>query len=257
MKITFLGTGTSHGVPVIACTCPVCLSENPKDKRLRSSVSIEIDDKTFIIDTGPDFRQQMLREKVQKIDAILFTHEHKDHIAGLDDIRAFNYVSGKPMDIYAEKRVLEALKREYAYVFAEYKYPGIPRMNLHFIENEVFTIQGIAFTPIRVMHHRLPVFGYRINDFAYITDANYISDIELQKLTGVKTLIINALRIKKHISHFNLHDALEVIEKLKPDQAYLTHISHQMGFHTDVKSIVPDNVHLAYDSLVIETNALD
>ena len=249
MKVTFLGTGTSQGVPVIACNCGVCRSESPKDKRLRSSVMIELDNKTFVIDTGPDFRQQMLRENVTKLDAILFTHEHKDHIAGLDDIRAFNYLQKKPMDIFAEQRVQEALQREYAYVFADYKYPGIPEMNMHLIENKDFKIHGVNIKPIRVMHYKLPIYAYRIKDFSYITDTNYISEKEKNKIKGSEIIVVNALRKKKHISHFNLDEALSLIEEIKPKVAYLTHISHLMGRHEDVKKELPKNVKLAYDGL--------
>ncbi|MBN1253280.1 MAG: MBL fold metallo-hydrolase [Bacteroidales bacterium] len=252
MKVTFLGTGTSQGVPVIACECDVCKSKDSKDKRLRSSIMIEINDKTIVIDTGPDFRQQMLRENVKKLDAILFTHEHKDHIAGLDDIRAFNYIHKKPMDIYAEQRVHEALKREYAYVFAEFKYPGIPEMEMHVIDNKTIKICGIDVTPIRVMHYKLPIFGFRIKDFSYITDTNSISDVEKNKIIGSKIIVINALRKKKHISHFNLQEALNFIDEIKPEMAYLTHISHLMGLQADVELELPENVKFAYDGLKIE-----
>jgi len=251
LKITFLGTGTSQGVPVILCKCEVCQSPDSRDKRLRASIMIETDSQTFIIDTGPDFRQQMLKYKVQNVDAILFTHEHKDHIAGLDDIRAFNYVQKRPMDIYAEERVQEALKREYAYVFAEFKYPGIPEMNMHLIENKPFSIHGTKIIPIRALHYRLPIFGFRIGDFTYITDANFIENNELEKIKGSKILVLNALRKKKHISHYNLDEALALIEIIKPEQAYLTHISHMMGFHEQVEKELPQNVKFAYDGMVI------
>jgi len=251
LRITFLGTGTSQGVPVILCKCEVCQSPDSRDKRLRASIMIETDSQTFIIDTGPDFRQQMLKYKVQNVDAILFTHEHKDHIAGLDDIRAFNYVQKRPMDIYAEERVQEALKREYAYVFAEFKYPGIPEMNMHLIENKPFSINGTIIIPIRALHYRLPIFGFRIGDFTYITDANFIESNELEKIKGSRILVLNALRKKKHISHYNLDEALQLIEIIKPEQAYLTHISHMMGFHEQVEKELPQNVKFAYDGMVI------
>ncbi len=252
MKVTFLGTGTSQGVPVILCTCLVCKSFDLRDKRLRASIMIEVDNQTLIIDTGPDFRQQMLQSKAKNVDAILFTHEHKDHIAGLDDIRAFNYVQKRPMDVYAEERVQEALKREYAYVFAEFKYPGIPEMNMHLIENEPFKINETNIIPIRVMHYRLPIFGFRIQDFTYITDANFISDIELEKIKGSKVVVINALHQSQHISHFNLREALNVLDKINPERAFLTHISHTMGLHSEVEKLLPNYVKFAYDGLDVE-----
>jgi len=251
LKVTFLGTGTSQGVPVIACKCKVCLSKNEKDKRLRSSVLIEINNNTFAIDAGPDFRQQMLRQSVENLNAIILTHEHKDHIAGLDDVRAFNYIQKKAMNIYGNEKTLETIKLEFPYVFAEDKYPGIPKMNLHQINNNAFNINGIGFIPIHLLHHKLPVLGYRIKNFAYITDTNFIPDNEFDKLKNLKVLVINALRKKKHVSHFNLSEALEVIEKIKPEKAYLNHISHMMGLHSDVEKELPENVHIAYDGLQI------
>jgi len=251
LKVTFLGTGTSQGVPVIACKCKVCLSKNEKDKRLRSSVLIEINNNTFAIDAGPDFRQQMLRQNIENLDAIFLTHEHKDHIAGLDDVRAFNYTQKKAMDIYGNKRTLETIKLEFPYVFAKNKYPGIPKMNLHQINNNALSINDIEFIPIKLLHHKLPVLGYRIKDFAYITDTNFIPDNEFDKLKNLKVLVINALRKKKHISHFNLSEALEVIEKIKPEKAYLNHISHMMGLHSDVEKELPKNVYIAYDGLQV------
>lgn len=252
MKVNFLGTGTSQGVPVILCNCEVCKSTDTRDKRLRSSILIEVDGLSLVIDTGPDFRQQILRSNVQKLDGVLFTHEHKDHVAGLDDIRAFNYIQKRPMDVYAEKRVQEALKREYAYVFAEFKYPGIPEMNMHLINEEPFEIGNTQINPIRVLHYRLPILGYRIKDFAYITDANFIEEKELAKLKGLKVLVINALRKSDHISHYTLSGALEVIEKVKPEKAFLTHISHLMGKHEGVEKELPENVRFSYDGLVLE-----
>ncbi|MGZ2368614.1 MBL fold metallo-hydrolase [Ancylomarina sp. YFZ004] len=251
MKLTFLGTGTSQGIPIIACKCPVCLSTDKRDKRLRTSVLIEVDDQTFVIDSGPDFRYQMLRAQVEKLDAILFTHEHKDHTAGLDDVRAFNWVNKKAVDIYAEERVQASLKQEFAYVFAEFRYPGIPQLNLWTVENKPFNINGTQIIPIRAKHFRLPVYGYRIDDLAYITDANYISEEEKEKMQGLKVLVLNALRREKHLSHFTLSEALALIEELQPEVAYLTHFSHQLGFHEEVSKELPKNVFMAYDGLQI------
>lgn len=252
MKITFLGTGTSQGVPVIACQCDVCRSTDPKDKRLRSSVLIQEGNTHVVIDTGPDFRQQMLREDVNTLHAILFTHEHKDHVAGLDDVRSYNYLQDSPMDIYAEERVHRALEREFAYVFAAYKYPGIPELNLHKIQpNEQFHVNEIAILPIRVMHYRLPILGFKIKDFVYITDANFIEDDVLNQIKGAKVMVINALREKKHISHYNLKGAMEVIQQVNPENAYFTHISHKFFKHTEIENLLPENVHVAYDGLVI------
>lgn len=252
MRITFLGTGTSQGVPVIGCGCETCISGDVHDKRLRSSILIELEDRGLVIDTGPDFRQQMLRENVKNLRAILFTHEHKDHIAGLDDIRAFNYISKRPMDVYADIRVQEALHREYAYVFAEDKYPGVPKMKLHTIENTPFYIDNIKIIPIKLIHYKLSIFGFRLNDFTYITDANNIRPEEKDKVRGSKVVVVNALRKKKHISHFNLEEALELIEDLNPEQAYLTHVSHVMGKQADVEKELPKDVKFAYDGLSIE-----
>jgi len=252
LKITLLGTGTSQGVPVIACRCDTCRSDNTRDKRLRSSVLIEEGNVTVVIDTGPDFRQQMLRAEVSKLDAILYTHEHRDHIAGLDDIRAFNFIQKKPMDVYAEERVIRSLNNEFPYVFAERKYPGIPQINVRYIENQKFNINGLMITPIRALHYRLPVLGYRIGDFAYITDANYISPEEKEKLKSLKILVICALREKEHISHFTLSQALDIVSEVKPDRAYLTHISHQLGLYDEVQKTLPENVYLSYDGLELQ-----
>jgi len=252
IKLTFLGTGTSQGVPIIACKCPVCKSTNFKDQRLRSSVLIHVDGQNLVIDSGPDFRYQMLRAGVENISAILFTHEHKDHTAGLDDIRAFNWVNKEAVNIYAEKRVQQSLRKEFSYVFAEFKYPGIPQLNLIDVTNEAFHINGTEIQPIRAMHLKLPVYGYRIGDLVYITDANYIAPEEKEKMKGAKVLILNALRKEKHISHFTLAEALELVRELQPEKAYFTHISHQMGFHDKVQAELPDNVFLAYDQLEIE-----
>ncbi|MAY83445.1 MAG: MBL fold metallo-hydrolase [Flavobacteriales bacterium] len=253
MKITILGSGTSQGVPVIACECEVCKSENPRDKRLRCSVLIETEDQNIVIDTGPDFRQQMLRASVSDLDAVLFTHEHKDHVAGLDDIRAFNFKSGgKAMSVYATDQVQKALKREFAYVFADSKYPGVPEVKLHTIMNKDFEVNGLMIHPIQLMHYKMPVLGFRVGDFTYITDANFIAEEEKEKIKGTKVLVLNALRQSKHISHFNLEEALELIKELDVEKAYLTHISHLMGKHDDVSELLPDNVELAYDGLELE-----
>ncbi len=252
MQITFLGTGTSQGVPIIACPCQVCQSSDKKDKRLRSSILIEEKGKVFVVDTGPDFRQQMLRENVKQLDAVLFTHEHKDHTAGFDDIRAFNYIQQKEMDVYASNRVQQAIRRDYAYIFSDFKYPGIPEIKLHLLENNLTTIDGVNFLPIEVMHYKLPVFGFRINDFTYITDANYISEEEKEKIKGSKVIVINALRREAHISHYTFNEAIKLMEELKPEKAYFTHISHQLGLHQDVEKELPDFISLAFDGLKLQ-----
>jgi len=253
VKITFLGTGTSQGVPVIACDCIVCKSNDTKDKRLRSSILIETDNNTnILIDSGPDFRYQMLREKVKKLDAILITHEHKDHIAGLDDVRAFNYISKKPTEVYSEQRVLDAIKHDFAYAFAKLRYPGIPKINLNKITENDFYIKNIKITPIRVMHFELPVLGYRIGNLTYITDANFIDDKNIEKIKGTKILILNALRKEKHISHFCLDEAIEVAKKINADKTYFTHISHLMGLHATESKKLPKNMYFAFDKLQIK-----
>jgi phosphoribosyl 1,2-cyclic phosphate phosphodiesterase len=252
MKITFLGTGTSQGVPVIACDCEVCRSLDFRDKRLRVSIHIEIDGKSFVIDTGPDFRQQMLRERVKSLDAVIFTHEHKDHTAGLDDVRAYNFRQQKDMPIYARKQVLEQIQQEFAYAFTETKYPGIPQINLNEIQNVPFEIEGIQFLPIEVMHHQLAVFGFRIGDFCYITDVNFISELEGEKTKGAKVIVLGALQKSPHLSHYTLEEAVEVLKKLAPERAYLTHISHRMGLHKEIDEELPDFIKLAYDGLVLE-----
>ena len=229
MKYTFLGTGTSQGVPVIACTCNVCLSTENHDKRLRTSLLVQQGDINIVIDSGPDFRQQMLTASVKKLDGLIFTHEHKDHIAGMDDIRAFNYVQQMPMDIYAEERVQHAIRKEYSYIFAEKLYPGVPKVNMHTIINEPFVIKGIQIVPVRVMHMHLPILGFRIGDFSYITDANFISQEEKQKMKGSRILVVNGLRKQPHISHFTLDEAVSLIQEIGPEQGYITHISHQLG----------------------------
>jgi phosphoribosyl 1,2-cyclic phosphate phosphodiesterase len=252
LKITILGSGTSQGVPVIGCGCRVCRSDDPHDKRLRTSVLVEDGDKMVVIDTGPDFRQQMLSAGVNRLDAILYTHEHRDHVAGLDDIRSFNFIQQKPMDIYAEERVIRSLKKEFAYIFAEKKYPGIPQVNLHPMTHEPFKINGLMIIPVRAMHYRLPVYGFRIGDFGYLTDANFIPEEEKEKFYGVKYFVVNALRKEKHISHFTLNQAVSLINELSPRRGYLTHLSHQMGLHAEIEHELPPHIRLAYDGLTIE-----
>lgn len=252
MRITFLGTGTSQGVPVIGCRCHGCTSEDPKDKRLRSSLLIETGDLVLVIDTGPDFRQQMLAAGVTHLDGVLFTHEHRDHIAGLDDIRSFNFIQQAPMDVFAEGRVLRALQGGFPYVFAEKKYPGVPQVAVHTISPSPFSIGTLEVIPVRLMHYRLPVLGFRIGDVAYLTDANFISEQEKKKLAGVKILIVNALRREKHISHFTLSEAVALIKEIGPGQGYLTHISHQLGRTAEFEKELPEGIQAAYDGLVLE-----
>lgn len=253
-KVTFLGTGTSQGVPMIACPCAVCHSDDHRDKRLRSSVLLEINGHNYTIDAGPDFRYQMLRAGVLHLDGVLFTHEHKDHTAGLDDVRAFNYLDKKDMNIYCDAQVEKALKRDYYYAFGEKSYPGVPRFNLMQIDKDHhFKLNDeVEVVPIEVMHYKLPILGYRIGDFAYITDCKTISDRELMKLEGVKIFVINALKEGPHISHLNLEEALALIEKVHPERAYLTHISHSFAKHRDIEKKLPLNVFPAFDRLVLD-----
>lgn len=251
LKITFLGTGTSQGIPVIGSTHPVCLSENFKDKRLRVSVLVEWDNYTYVIDCGPDFRTQMIRANCGRIDGVIFTHEHADHTAGLDDIRPYFFRQGD-IPIYAHQRVLGELRRRFDYIFAtENKYPGVPSVIENEVKNEPFILHNMQVVPIEGYHYKLQVFGYRFDRFAYLTDMKTISETELEKLKNLDVLVINALREEEHISHFNLEQALEIITKLQPKKAYLTHISHHLGFHDDVESRLPENVFLAYDELQI------
>lgn len=252
-QVTVLGSGTSQGIPVIACKCSVCSSTDPKDDRLRCSILIHYEGQNVVIDAGPDFRQQMLREKVETLSAVIFTHEHKDHLAGLDDVRAFNYLENRDMPVFCDFRVEKALHREYHYVFSAEKYPGIPQVIIHRIENESFeVITDLTIQPIEVMHYKLPIFGYRIGNFAYITDAKTVEDNEIEKLKGVEILIVNALRKEEHISHFNLEEALDFIQKVQPKKAYLTHISHLFGTHDEIEALLPAGVHVAYDGLALE-----
>ncbi|MBT8298394.1 MAG: MBL fold metallo-hydrolase [Maribacter sp.] len=252
MKITFLGTGTSQGIPVIGSTHPVCLSNDPKDKRLRVAVLLSWNGYNYVIDCGPDFRQQMLTHKVTKLDGILFTHEHADHTAGIDDIRPYFFRQGD-IPIYAHERVLESLKIRFDYIFADDdRYPGAPAVEVNqIVNNSPFEIGGLLAVPINAYHNRLQVFGFRIQDFTYLTDVKSVEDKEIDKIKGTKILVINALRKEAHHSHFNLEEALDFIGKVKPEKAYLTHISHLLGFHREVEKELPQNVHLAFDNLQI------
>ena len=254
MKITILGSGTSQGVPVITCDCHVCSSTDLRDKRLRCSIMISHNEENFVIDSGPDFRQQMLREGVKTLSGIIFTHEHKDHVAGMDDVRAFNYFEKRDMQVFCTEQVEQALRNEFHYVFSKNKYPGIPSINLNRITKELpFKVaEGLILNPIEVMHYKMPVLGYRIGNFTYITDAKTISGKEKEKLKGTKVLVINALREKEHISHFNLTEALEFIDEVKPEMAYLTHISHLFNTHEEIEKKLPIGVKVAWDGMVIE-----
>ncbi|MCH7402951.1 MBL fold metallo-hydrolase [Belliella kenyensis] len=255
MKVTFLGTGTSQGVPVIGCHCPVCSSLDFRDKRLRCAIHIQSEDTSIVIDTGPDFRTQMLRERIKSLDAVIFTHEHKDHTAGLDDIRPYNFMQNLDMPIYATDQVLDQIKREFSYIFEEVKYPGVPQVQAVSIsKNHPFLINDLKIQPIEVMHYRLPVLGFRIGDFTYITDAKTIESEELEKIKGTKTLVINALQKSHHISHFTLDEAIQLIETLQPQRAFLTHISHKLGTHEEVEKKLPDHIKLAYDGLKINVS---
>ena len=247
MKITLLGTGTSQGVPVIACDCNVCKSNNSKDKRLRSSVMIDVDSKTFVIDTGPDFRQQMLSENVQRVDAVIFTHHHKDHVAGMDDVRAFNHKWRKDIDVFCNSITEEALRREFSYVFSDIQYPGTPKINIRLFNNDKFNIKDIDDFPIEGKHYLLPVFGFRIYNFVYLTDISYISEKEKDKMRGADLIILGSLQRTSHISHLNLDQAVALIEELKPKRALLTHISHFMGLHDEVNNELPSYIQLAFD----------
>jgi phosphoribosyl 1,2-cyclic phosphate phosphodiesterase len=253
MKITFLGTGTSQGVPLIACECEVCSSGDPRDKRLRSSVMVQVNGLNIVVDSGPDFRQQMLNAGIQRLDALLFTHAHKDHIAGLDDIRGFNFRMKTAVDLYCTEQVEHQMRQEFHYIFSETRYPGIPEITIHRISKDhVIDIKGVEVMPVEVMHYRLPVLGFRFGDFVYITDANFISEEEKEKIRGCRVLVLNALRKDPHISHFSLQQALDLIRELGPEQAYLTHISHQLGLYETVQRELPPNVHMAYDGLQID-----
>ncbi|MBS1598965.1 MAG: MBL fold metallo-hydrolase [Bacteroidetes bacterium] len=251
LKITFLGTGTSSGVPMIACDCEVCTSTNKKDKRLRSSIIVESKNTVLVVDSTPDFRYQMLRGKVKHLDAIIFTHPHKDHIAGLDDIRAFNYFSKRPMQIYANEMTQEVIIREFPYAFTDTKYPGLPEIALNTIAMDPFVVGDIPVTPILVWHLKMPVLAFRFGKFTYITDANRVDEIEKEKIRGSEIVVVNALRNEKHVSHYNLEEAIHLVRDLQVPQAYFTHISHQLGKHDAVSANLPPGIYLAYDGLVL------
>lgn len=251
MRITLLGTGTSQGVPVVGCNCEVCRSADPRDNRLRTSAFVECDGVNLLIDTGPDLRQQLLREHITHVDAILLTHEHKDHLAGLDDIRPVYFRQKAPMDIYAMQRVLAVVRKDFDYAFKENPYPGAPSFQLHPIRYDRFSVGDVEVQPIQVRHLTLPILGYRIGKFAYITDASFVADSEMALLEGVEVLVVNALHREKHYSHFNLEQALQFVEKVNPQCAFLTHVSHHMGLYADVEKILPPHVTLGYDGLQI------
>lgn len=249
IKITFLGTGTSSGVPMIGCACAVCTSHSKKDNRLRSSIMVETADTTIVVDTTPDFRYQMLRLGVKKVDAIIFTHPHKDHMAGLDDIRAFNYINRKPMEVYCNYLTEEALRRDFYYAFSDTKYPGVPEINLNTITDQPFFVNELLIQPVLVWHMKMPVLGFRFGPFTYITDANFIEPAEKEKIKGSEVMVVNALRKEKHISHYNLEEAVSLVQELEVPQAYFTHISHQLGIHEVVERELPQGIHLAFDGL--------
>jgi len=249
--LTFLGTGTSQGVPVIGCECEVCQSVDYRDKRLRTSAHLQIEGKSIIIDSGPDFRQQVLRERIKKLDALIFTHEHKDHTSGLDDIRAYNFLQNHDMPLYGEPRVLAQIKTEFAYIFTNATYPGVPRVELYPISEVAFKAEGIYFQPIRIYHHKLPILGFRVGNLTYITDANFISEESKKIIQGSEIIVLNALRREPHISHFSLDEAVDLLMELKPKKAYLTHISHLLGLHHEVEAELPDFIRLAYDGLKV------
>lgn len=252
MILTFLGTGTSQGVPVIGCSCPVCLSLDFRDKRFRSSIHLEVMGQSIVIDTGPDFRMQMLREGIKKLDAVLFTHEHKDHTAGLDDIRPFNFYQQADIPIFGRKAVLEQLQREYAYIFNDKKYPGVPQVTCVEIDYQPFQVNGVGITPLPVLHYKLPVLGFRIGNFSYITDANSIPNETYSLLEGSEILVLNALQKEPHISHFTLEQAMEQARRIGAKNTYFTHISHRLGVHEEIEKELPEGVHLAYDGLKLK-----
>jgi phosphoribosyl 1,2-cyclic phosphate phosphodiesterase len=255
IRMEFLGTGTSQGVPVVACSCSVCTSTDPNDRRLRTSAWLTCGDTEILIDAGPDLRQQALRSRIPRLDAVLLTHEHMDHVAGIDELRAFNFAQQQAMDIHGLPRTLEAVRRMYHYAFAEHKYPGVPELNLVEVERSTFHVGPVPILPVEVDHAGLPILGYRVGDLAYITDAKEVSPAGRSKLMGLDVLVINALRIKPHVAHFNLEEALSFVAELAPERAYLTHISHLLGPHAQVSVQLPAGVMLATDGLVIQTDA--
>lgn len=249
LKITFLGTGTSSGVPMIGCSCAVCSSKDPFDKRLRSSILVESDTTSIVVDTTPDFRYQMLRANVKQLEAVLFTHPHKDHIAGLDDIRAYNYFQNQPMKVFVNDITEAAIRKEFSYIFSDFKYPGIPDISMHKIDSNAFVVGDIPVLPVSVWHLKMPVIGFRFGDFTYITDANRIEENEMEKIRGSKAIVLNALRREKHISHFNLQEAIDMVHALGVPEAYFTHISHQLGKHSEINPELPPGIRLAHDDL--------
>lgn len=253
MRVTFLGTGTSQGVPVIACQCAVCQSTDKRDKRLRSSILIDYNDRSIVVDTGPDFRYQMLRQDVRRLDAVLMTHSHKDHIAGLDDVRAFNYQQQQSIPIYSNKATHDALRKEFYYAFSDFKYPGVPQLELEEIfAGHAFELYGKDIMPVEVMHYKMPVLGFRIDNFAYITDAKTISEESFRLLEGVEILVLNALQREPHISHLTLEEAIDVSNKIGPQKTYLTHISHRFGRHEEIQAALPERFYVAHDQLIID-----
>lgn len=252
MTITFLGTGTSQGIPIIGCPCEVCQSLDYRDKRLRTSVHIAINDLSLVIDTGPDFRQQMLRERIHKLDAVLYTHAHRDHTAGLDDVRAYNYLQRMTMPLYGSAIMLHQLKNDFAYIFAKQDYPGLPQVELREIDTAPFSINDVSVTPLPVLHDKLPVLGFRIGDFSYITDANFIPDDTFERLAGTKILVLNALQQESHVSHFTLQQAIEVAQRVNADKTYFLHLSHKMGLHAEVSKTLPETIQFAYDGLSLK-----
>jgi len=251
-KVTFLGSGTSQGIPVIGCGCPVCSSTDPRDKRLRSSILVEYCSKRFLVDAGPDFREQMLRSGSPHLDAILLTHSHIDHTGGLDDVRALNYIEQRSFPIFCEDYVIESLKKQYYYVFSQNKYPGAPEFDIHCISSLPFSIEGVEVVPIRAMHYKLPVLGFRFGDFAYVTDANYIPETEYDKLKGVRYFVVNTVKKTSHISHFSLNEAISVCRKVDAEKSYLTHLSHLLPSHRELLAELPQGIEPAWDGMTIE-----